>query len=334
MAKEQFVLNDYPSATLTNTKPAQLVDEEKAITVKGKNFTAIFDKTSGIMTSYRYKGTEYISEGFGFRPFFWRAPIENDYGARTPLRLKAWETASYQNLTAENFKISNGEETVISCQYLYPEVNATWNIRYTIFHDGRIKVDNHFDATKNSDLPLIFRVGMRTQMPGNFVNAEYYGRGPFGNYCDRKTAAFIDRYRSPIIDMVEKFVLAQENAHHVDASWLAITDRKGKGVLFAADNTFEFNVSNYLLETISNGNDLQNDAPRGTAPEKKHVNAYKASDKVDLFIDYKMQGVGGNNSWGRLPEEPYLIVPKNTNVQYGFSIIPIDNVSKIDAYFK
>jgi beta-galactosidase len=134
--------------------------------------------------------------------------------------------------------------------------------------------------------------------------------------------------------MVEKFVLAQENAHHVDASWLAITDRKGKGVLFAADNTFEFNVSNYLLETISNGNDLQNDAPRGTAPEKKHVNAYKASDKVDLFIDYKMQGVGGNNSWGRLPEEPYLIVPKNTNVQYGFSIIPIDNVSKIDAYFK
>jgi beta-galactosidase len=64
------------------------------------------------------------------------------------------------------------------------------------------------------------------------------------------------------------------------------------------------------------------------------VNAYKASDKVDLFIDYKMQGVGGNNSWGRLPEEPYLIVPKNTDVWYGFSIIPIDNVSKIDACFK
>lgn len=334
VAKEQFVLNDYPSATLTNTKPAQLVDESNTITVKGKNFSAIFDKTSGIITSYQYKGTEYISEGFGFRPFFWRAPIENDYGARTPLRLKAWETASYQELKAENLTISSGEETVISCQYRYPEVNATWNIRYTIFNDGRIKVENHFDATKNSELPLIFRVGMRTQMPGNFVNAEYYGRGPFGNYCDRKTAAFIDRYRSPIIDMVEKFVLAQENAHHVDASWLAITDRKGKGVLFAADNTFEFNVSNYLLETISNGNDLQNDAPRGTAPEKKHVNAYKASDKVDLFIDYKMQGVGGNNSWGRLPEEPYLIVPKNTNVQYGFSIIPIDNVSKIDAYFK
>ena len=89
VAKEQFVLDSYPSLTLTNMKPAQLVDDSNTITVKGRNFEAIFDKISGIMTSYKYKGTEYISEGLGFRPFFWRAPLENDYGARTPLRLKA-----------------------------------------------------------------------------------------------------------------------------------------------------------------------------------------------------------------------------------------------------
>jgi len=128
------------------------------------------------------------------------------------------------------------------------------------------------------------------QMPGTFVNAEYYGRGPLGNYCDRKTASFVDRYRSPIIDMVDKYVLTQENAHHTDAHWLAITNKSGKGFVFAADQTFEFNVSNYLLETLSNGDDLLNDAPVGLAPERKHVNAYKASDKVDVFIDYRMQG--------------------------------------------
>lgn len=334
VASDQFIVNNYPALKTGNTKSATLTQNNQTITVKGNGFEATFDKTSGIMTSYKYKGTEYISDRFGFRPFFWRAPLDNDYGARMPLRLKAWENASYQQAKAENLKVTDGKETVISYNYSYPEANASWSVSYTIFDDGRIKVMNHFDATKNEELPLIFRVGMRMQMPGNFVNAEYYGRGPIGNYIDRKTAAFVDRYKSPIIDMVDKYVFTQENAHHTDASWLAVTDKSGKGVLFAADDTFEFNVSNYLLETLSNGDDWHNNAPRGMAPEKKHINAYKPSDKVDVFIDYRMQGVGGNNSWGQLPEEPYRIVPKNTDIRYGFTIIPIDRASEIDSCFR
>ncbi|KAA6307187.1 Beta-galactosidase, partial [termite gut metagenome] len=39
----------------------------------GYDFKAVFDKKSGILTSYVYKGTEYIHNGQGMRPFFWRA---------------------------------------------------------------------------------------------------------------------------------------------------------------------------------------------------------------------------------------------------------------------
>lgn len=334
VARDQFIIHDYPALKLKNTQPAKLTQDDDKIIVSGNRFETVFDKASGTMISYKFDGTEYISDGFGFRPFFWRAPIDNDYGARLPQKLKAWENCSYQDLKAENLKIEKGEQTVISCQYNYPETNAVWEVKYTVFQDGKVKIDNHFDATRNNTLPLIFRVGMRMQMPGTFVNAEYYGRGPLGNYCDRKTVSFVDRYRSPIIDMVDKYVLTQENAHHTDAHWLAITNKSGKGFVFAADQTFEFNVSNYLLETLSNGDDLLNDAPVGLAPERKHVNAYKASDKVDVFIDYRMQGVGGNNSWGAWPEEPYRIVPANTNIDYGFMMIPIKQVSDVDALFK
>ena len=340
VAHDQFIVNNYPELNLANNmKPANLKEGDNEIVVNGKGFKAVFNKSTGVMTSYKYKNTEYVNKEFGLRPFFWRAPLDNDYGAGLPKKLEAWKTASYQDLsqdnTVEDIKVvSNGETTAITTKYVYADSKSTWEVTYTIHNNGAIRVDNTFDATK-SDTELIPRIGMRMQLPASVVNAEYYGRGPWGNYSDRKTSTFIDRYKSPISEMVTKYVAPQENAHHTDAQWLALTLKSGKGLLFVADDKFEFNASNYLLETISNGETLNNDAPVGTAPLNKHINAYKPSQLVDLFIDHSMQGVGGNNSWGQLPMEDYLIRPsKSTPVTYSFTIIPIDKTSEIDNYFK
>ena len=338
VAHDQFIVNKHPELYLSkNLKAAKLKESDNEIVVNGKGFKAVFDKATGVMTSYKYKNTEYINEGFGLRPFFWRAPIDNDYGAKLPQKLKAWHTASYQDLSEEGIVedmtiVAGAETTAITAKYVYPESKSSWEVTYTIYNDGTIKVDNTFEASQ-SDTELIPRIGMRMQLPASVVNAEYYGRGPWGNYSDRKTSAFVDRYQSPIADMVTKYVAPQENSHHTDANWLALTQKSGRGLLFVADDNFEFNVSNYLLETISNGETLNNNAPAGTVPLNKHINAYKPSPLVDLFIDYSMMGVGGNNSWGQLPMENYLIKPSSTPIKYSFTIIPIDKISEIDRYF-
>ena len=332
VAHDQFVVNEFPKLQLASQKPATVKEDDSKVTVSGKNFNAVFDKTTGLIISYQVNGTEYVNEGFGLRPFFWRAPIDNEYGARLPRRLSAWKDASYQDLKAENFNVNKGNTTTISYNYSYPQTKAENMVTYTIYNDGTIRVDNSFDASK-SETELIPRIGMRMQLPANIVNAEYYGRGPWGNYEDRKTSTFIDRYISPINEMVTKYVLPQENAHHTDANWLAVTQRSGNGLLFVADDVFQFNVSNYLLETVSNGESLNNDAAVGDALRNKHINDYVPSDKVDLFIDFRMQGVGGNNSWGKLPLEEYLIRPASTPVSYGFTIIPIQNTKQINNFF-
>lgn len=328
VASDQFVVGDWQTVASVAKKRAKVKQGKNNVTVSGNRFTAVFDKSTGIMTSYVFDGNEYVSEQFGLRPFFWRAPIDNDYGAGLPRKLKAWKEVSYQNPKAIDFKVAQSEQTLITFRYNYPETNASWSVRYSIDADGAIHVQNQFDATK-SELPLVLRVGMRMQLPGDVVNAEYYGRGPWGNYSDRNTSTFVDRYNSPIADMVTKYVLPQENAHHTDTKWLALTRESGAGLLFVADDKFEFNASNYLLETLDGGETLNNDAAVGDAPRNKHINDYKPSDKVDLFIDYRMQGVGGNNSWGHTPMEPYLIVPKETNISYGFTLVPIQNVEQV-----
>ena len=334
VARDQFLVNNYPALQLSSKmKPATLKEGDNQIEVNGKGFTALFDKTTGVMTSYKYRNTEYVNNEFGLRPFFWRAPLDNDYGAGLPKKLEAWKTASYEDLSVEDISVvSNNETTAITAKYIYPESKSTWEVTYTIYNNGTIRVDNTFDASE-SDTDLIPRIGMRMQLPASVVNAEYYGRGPWGNYSDRKTSTFVDRYQSPISEMVTKYVAPQENHHHTDAQWLALTQKSGRGLLFVADDKFEFNASNYLLETISNGETLNNDAPVGTAPLNKHINAHKPSQLVDLFIDHSMQGVGGNNSWGRLPMDDYLVKPANTPITYSFTIIPINRTSEINGHF-
>lgn len=333
VARDQFIVNELPPLSFSRTKAADIRDEGFSVAVTGKNFRAVFDKKSGIMISYRVDGTEYVNKSFGPRPFFWRAPIDNDYGARLPQKLNAWKEASYRQPQAINFEVNKGESTSISFQYRYPETQASYEIAYTFYDNGIIRVENTFNGAA-TETELIPRIGMRMQLPGSITRVEYYGRGPWENYSDRKTSAFIDRYSIPIKEMVTRYVLPQENAHRTDTRWLALTQDSGKGLLFASDEPFEFNVSNYLLETISNGESLHNDAPVGTSTRNKHLNDYKPSDAVDLFIDYRMQGVGGNNSWGKLPLESYLIRPKTTNVKYGFTLIPIKSNKETDRYFK
>ncbi len=333
VARDQFVVNELPQFALKTQKSANVKEDDTSVIVSGKGFKATFDKTSGVMTSYVFEGKEYVNKGFGMRPFFWRALIDNDYGAGLPRKLKAWKEASYQDLKAENFNVYKGEVTTISYRYTYPKAKATNDLTYTIYNDGTVRVENHFDGTK-TDAELILRIGMRMQLPADVVNAEYYGRGPWGNYADRKYSAFVDRYGLPISDMVTKYVLPQENAHHTDTRWLALTKSSGEGLLFVSDDVFEFNASNYLLEMLDGGENLNNDAAVGDAPRNKHINDYKPSQLVDLFIDYRMQGVGGNNSWGKLPMDPYLIRPKEANVKYGFTIVPIRESRDIDALFK
>ena len=338
VAHDQFLVNNYPALQLSSKlKSATLKEGDNQIEVNGKGFKALFDKSTGVMTSYKYKNTEYVNNDFGLRPFFWRAPLDNDYGARLPKRLEAWKDASYQDLSAEGIVenmtvVASDATTAITTKYVYPASESTWEVTYTIYNNGTIRVDNTFDASE-SDTELIPRIGMRMQLPASVVNAEYYGRGPWGNYSDRKTSTFVDRYQSPISEMVTKYVAPQENAHHTDAQWLALTQKSGRGLLFVADDKFEFNASNYLLETISNGETLNNDAPVGTVPLNKHINAYKPSQLVDLFIDHSMQGVGGNNSWGHLPMPDYLIKPSTTPIKYSFTIIPINKTSEINGYF-
>ena len=55
----------------------------------------------------------------------------------------------------------------------------------------------------------------------------------------------------------------------------------------------------------------------------KHINDITPRDLVDCCVDYKMMGVGGNNSWGGWPEEQYLCYPNGQVESFTYIIAPV-----------
>ena len=105
----------------------------------------------------------------------------------------------------------------------------------------------------------------------------------------------------------------------------ALTTKQKAGLLFIADRTFELNASNYLLGSLDSGETIDNGAPRTNETNHRHLTDPQPVKQVDMFIDYRMMGVGGDNSWGAIAHEPYLIRPGVENaIEYGFSIVPFD----------
>ena len=96
IASEQFRLPIEPLA-MTGHKASgktTVSTDGDIITVLSPRMQFVFNKRSGLVTSYKVNGTEYFAEGFGIQPNFWRAPTDNDYGNGGPKREQIWKQSS------------------------------------------------------------------------------------------------------------------------------------------------------------------------------------------------------------------------------------------------
>ena len=329
IAREQKLAYSAPYETATLTSSLKAQENGNLVNFKGKNFTITFDKTSGLMTSYIFRGQQFILGMNGPKPDFWRAPVENDYGNGSPRRLKAWREVSDAAPKAASFAVDGNKVTV---EYAYETIKANWKAVYTISDDGKVRIENTFTSQleepkderrgrrPSTDGNWIPRVGMSMQLPVSFDNLTYYGCGPYENYVDRRSSTFVDEYETQVSDMFVPYIRPEENEHRTNVRWLALSG-KGKGLLIVADDRIEFNASNYSRNEFDCGDDIRNGAPVYPGQQKKHNSDPRRQELVELFVDCGMTGVGGDNSWGAQPHEwDQMKIGQTYN--YAFTLVP------------
>lgn len=338
IAREQLVYDTEKYADLADVMPTivKTVVKDGKITVSDERFSFVFNKQKGIVESYRVDGQEYAHDGFGLQPNFWRAPTDNDYGNGQPSRGHVWKEASRQFKVSSAQVIKSPTGTMLHVVYDLPAGNR-YLVDYVFMGDGVIKVNVTFTPTKEG-LAEVPRVGMRMRLPATFDNVSYLGRGPQENYIDRNHGTFRDVYKAKVDQLYFPYVRPQENGHHTDTRWIELTDASGRGLNFYTDNLMEFNVlrnsiedfdseeatahpyqwNNFSAEAIANHDEAK---AKNNMRRQHHIDDIRPRNFVELCLDWRMQGVGGYDSWGSRPEKWFQIAP-NQEYRWSFTITP------------
>jgi beta-galactosidase len=310
IAREQFKLGEGKYFVTSNTsgdKP-KVTDDKDRVTLSAAGVDVTINKRSGLIGRYKADNNWYFNENP--TPNFWRAPTDNDFGNGMEKKCNIWRTAG-ENTSVKNIAVKeeNGKAIVTADLYL-KDVASDYQIVYTMTGDGAFAVDVHYKAGVN-ELPEMPRFGMIMSLNNEYDNFSYYGRGPLENYSDRNTASFIGIYNSKVADQYVPYTRPQENGYKTDLRWLTLTNNEGKGI----------RIEGLQPICASALNNWPEDFDPGLSKKYRHTNDITPRREVVLSVDLAQRGVGGDNSWGAYPHQPYLLKAQEYN--YGFVIKPI-----------
>jgi beta-galactosidase len=299
--------------------------------ISGEQFKVTFDLEKGFITSYVYKGRELILDAP--RPDFWRPPTDNDYGYNMPRRMGTWKKAG-ENAKVTKVDISKAAPgtVIINCRYDIPGSDsvkiADYVTKYTFKSDGEIIITNTISKVSDN-IPELPRMGMQMQLPVEFANLKWFGRGPQENYIDRKTAADVGLYESTVADQYTPYIRPQENGYKTETRWLTLTDDSGTGFLFKGSPLICFAALHNIHDDFESPGRLSQ-YRRDAKSANTHTDDVKPRELVNVNIDLGQMGVGGDDSWGAPIHPPYRLLDRR--YEYTFSIRPLtkdDDILKL-----
>ena len=312
VSKAQLVLNDYAfPAEFSATGDAPAIEAHEAyIVVSAAGVDITFDRHSGLIAYIDADGQSLLADETQVEPEFWRAPTDNDYGASMNRKLSAWRSPK-RKLTDFSYDIADGK-AVVKAQYELEQVGALLTIDYTILPTGVVVVDQKLSAdTSDKERPQLLRYGMNLQMPGEYDQITYYGKGPHENYIDRNNAARLGIYSSTRDAQYHAYVRPQDSGNKTQVRWWKVTNGAGMGLEFRATTGMECETLPYSTADLDDGWD------KG----QSHSGDLIADGKTHVTLALRSMGIGCVNSWGAWPRKEYQMPFSDYDFQ--FTITPV-----------
>jgi len=279
-----------PSASLS------FKDDKEKLVITGKEFSYVFNKKTGILTSMQFLGKELIKQGAELN--VWRAPLANEtddwafWSANNKHKTDGygrfaateWYSAGLDKLKLINelFNVKAADDNNIIVEVKNVMLLGTRrgafldHYKYTFNSSGEISIEHSIipDGDMPSWLP---RVGVDWILDKSLTNVQWYGRGPQENYPDRKSGYKTGVYKSTVTDMYEPYLIPQDYGLRCDNRWVRMTDEKGIGLEFKGDKLFNFNAHPYSAENLT-----------------KALYTYQLHpfDGITFNFDYATSGVG------------------------------------------
>lgn len=225
------------------------------------------------LTSWIVDGQEMLKAPL--EPYFWKPENDNQHAAHFAERTAVWRTAT--------------------------DVIAN----YTVIDERTIRVDVDYQPS-GSDKPVMPKFGMRMRLPADFTHIEYYGRGPWENYPDRKRSAFLGRYEMPLSEFETEYIHPQDNSCRTDVRWFQLSNLNSQ----LSTLRIEGHQPLCIRAWDYGEEDLESAA---------HPYEIQRGRFVNLNIDLNVHGVGGIDTWGQRTLPQYTI-DGNKPYHYTFTL--------------
>lgn len=292
VAREQFILKPeefWYGVSEGNAKPVKSAEDMVFTTDNG--YVTI--NHTGALSSWIVDGKQMLQAPL--EPYFWKPENDNQHAAHFAERMAPWRDAA-ENRTVKSIRVKDHQVIVD----MTLSVGAELTLTYTVKNDGRIRVDMDYRPTA-TDIPLIPKFGMRLRLPADMTHIEYYGRGPWENYPDRKRSAFLGRYQMPLTEFETEYVHPQDNGCRTDVRWFCISNGEKTlridGLQPLCIRAWDYGEEN--LEGV------------------RHPHEINRGRFVNMNIDLNIHGVGGIDTWGRRTLPQYTI-DGNKPYRYAF----------------
>ncbi len=313
LAYQQFVVREKKAEALEiaqHSAPIRITDNyRKYLFVESDAMRLTIDRESGLIIGYEVNGRPMLAEGASLRPNFWRAPTDNDFGAGLQTRHRVWEDPGLQ-LRELNYSIEDGI-AVITATHSLNRVGGSLELEYRINDAGEILVRQSLKADPTRENPDMMRFGMRMEMPRGYEQIEYYGRGPWENYTDRKSSSLVGIYRQTVDEQFYPYIRPQETGTKSDIRHWAQTDKSGCGLRFTASAPFFMSALHYMQESLD----------EGLVKRQAHSAEVVPVEDVCLAIDGAQYGLGCVDSWYSIPLKQYQLPYADRS--FRFKITPI-----------
>lgn len=325
IAWEQFLIKEKKEEIIQNwaqlSPPVVSRDDEK-IVIEGDNFKYELKNEAGEGLSLVYEELKIDLKG----PFpnIWRAPVANELDSWTTYRggmeietpgmgndiANAWRSLGIDELRHEFglWKIGSatGRSAVIETEFLSfgKDEMTSFESRYKLefFPDGSI--DMFVTLIPNDRMTeWLPKVGIQLEIPAEYKNLEWYGRGPYETYPDRKTGAKVGIWNSTAEKEFQPYIIPQDYGNHTDTRWIKLSDSEGEGLIIEGNDVFHFSLHQYSTDNLTRA---------------KYPFQLKQYPNLILNLDHKVSGVGGN-AIGLMNQ--YKVYPEK--YKWGFRIKPV-----------
>jgi beta-galactosidase len=164
-----------------------------------------------------------------------------------------------------------------------------------------------FTFTIPDSLPPLPRLGIVIELPRDYEQLTWYGRGPWDNYPDRKQSCPIGLWKSTVSQQYVHYPRPQDSGNHEDCTLVELKKKKGKGIrIEAVDKPFSFSALPYSAPYLAS---------------KTHDYELQDQGKVYLSIDCAVMGLGNSSCGpGVLKKYTVLTTPQTLRIR----ILPIE----------